>query len=85
MGTLVIYFSQTGTTKAAAEKIAEIKQAELIEIRPENPYEMSYWKTVFTSLKEILTKARPQLTMEIPDIQQYDRILFGCPKLVQGF
>lgn len=37
MGTLVIYFSQTGTTKAAAEKIAEIKKADLIEIRPKNP------------------------------------------------
>lgn len=78
-GTLVIYFSQTGTTKAAAEKIAEIKKADLIEIRSKNPYEMSYWKTVFTSLKEILTKARPQLAMEIPDIQPYDRIIFGTP------
>lgn len=82
MSTLVIYFSQTGTTKAVAEKIAEIKKADLIVIRPKNPYEMSYWKTVFTSLKEILTKARPQLAMEIPDIQPYDRIIFGTPKLV---
>ena len=79
MGTLVIYFSQTGTTKAAAEKIAEIKKADLIEIRPEKPYNMSYIKTVFTSLKEIFTKARPELAMEIPDIQKYDRILVGCP------
>ncbi len=79
MKTLVIYFSQTGTTKAAAERIAGIKKADLAEIRPEKSYEMSYWKTVFTSLKEILTKARPELAMEIPDIQQYDRILLGCP------
>lgn len=79
MSTLVIYFSQTGTTKAAAEKIAEIKKADLIEIRPEQPYKMSYMKTVFTSLKEIFAKARPELAMEIPDIQKYDRILIGCP------
>ncbi len=39
MGTLVIYFSQTGTTRAAAEKIAEVKKADLVEIRPERPYE----------------------------------------------
>lgn len=79
MSTLVIYFSQTGTTKAAAEKIAEIKGADLIEIRSEKSYEMSYWKTVFTSLKEIFTKARPELAIEIPDVQKYDRILIGCP------
>ena len=79
MNTLVIYFSQTGTTKAVAEKIAEIKKADLIEIKSEKSYEMSYWKTVFTSLKEIFTKARPKLAMEIPDTEKYDRILIGCP------
>lgn len=79
MNTLVIYFSQTGTTKAVAEKIAEIKGADLVEIKSEKSYEMSYWKTVFTSLKEIFTKARPKLAMEIPDTAKYDRILIGCP------
>lgn len=79
MNILVIYFSQTGTTKAAAEKIAKAKKADLIEIRPERPYEMSYLKTVLTSVKEIVTKSRPKLAMEIPDIQKYDRILIGFP------
>ena len=79
MAALVIYFSQTGTTKAAAEKIAGLKKADLVEIKPERPYEMSYGKTVLTSMKEILTKARPELAMEMPDIQKYDRILIGCP------
>ncbi|MEY8414495.1 flavodoxin [Lachnospiraceae bacterium 62-26] len=79
MGTSVVYYSQTGTTKAVAEKIAEIKEADIVEIKPEKPYEMSYGKTVLTSLKEIFTKARPKLAMEIPDIRKYDRILIGCP------
>ena len=79
MTTLVIYFSQTGTTKAAAEKIAGLKKADLVEIKPKRPYEMSYGKTVLTSMKEIFTKARPELAMEIPDIQKYDRILIGFP------
>ncbi len=79
MNTLVIYFSQTGRTKAAAEKIAEIKDADLVEIKCEKSYKMSYWKTVFTSLKEIFTKARPELAIEIPDVQKYERILIGCP------
>lgn len=79
MNTLVIYFSQTGITEKAAKRIAEIKGSDLVEIRPEKPYEMSYWKTVFVSLKEIFTKARPKLSMEIPDVLQYDRIMIGCP------
>lgn len=79
MSTLVIYFSQTGTTRAAAEKIAGVKKADLVEIKPERPYEMPYLKTVWTSMKEILTKARPELAMEIPDIQKYSCILIGFP------
>ncbi len=79
MNTLVIYFSQTGRTKKAAEKIAEVKGADLVEIKSEKSYRMSYWKTVYTSLKEIFTKARPELATEIPDVQKYDRILIGCP------
>lgn len=85
MSMLVMYFSQTGTTKVAAEKIAEIKKADLIEIRPERLYQMSYLKTIMTSLKEKFTKARPELAMEVPDMQKYDRVLIGFPKLVHGF
>lgn len=79
MNTLVIYFSQTGTTKAVAENIAAIKNAELMELKPQKPYNMSYWKTIAVSLKEKFTKARPPLAMEIPDIQKYSQILVGCP------
>lgn len=35
---LVVYFSQTGSTEAAAKKIAEITKGDLFEIVPEKPY-----------------------------------------------
>lgn len=79
MKTLVVYFSQTGKTKAAAERIAQLSDADLIGIKTYKSYQMSYRKTVFTSLKEILLKERPKLDMEIPDISAYDRILIGSP------
>ena len=79
MKTLVVYFSQTGKTKAAAERIAQLSGADLVEIKTYRSYQMSYRKTVFTSLKEILLKERPELDMEIPDISAYDRILIGSP------
>lgn len=79
MRTLIVYFSQTGKTEAAAEKISEFAKADLFEIVTVKSYEMSYKKTVITSIKEIFTKARPELAVEIPNCQEYDRILIGCP------
>ncbi|MCR4826772.1 MAG: flavodoxin, partial [Bacteroidales bacterium] len=36
--TLIVYFSATGTTKAAAQKLAQEYNADLYEITPEHPY-----------------------------------------------
>ena len=36
MKTLVIYFSQTGKTKEAAERIAQLSGADLVEIKTHN-------------------------------------------------
>ena len=36
--TLVVYFSATGTTKAAAQRLAKEHNADLYEITPEQPY-----------------------------------------------
>ena len=36
--TLVVYFSATGTTKAAAQRLAQEFNADLYEITPEVPY-----------------------------------------------
>lgn len=79
MKTLIVYFSQTGKTKDAAKRIAQFADADLVEIKAYKSYRMSYRKTVFTSLKEILLRERPKLDMEIPDISAYDRILIGSP------
>ena len=79
MKTLVVYFSQTGKTRAAAERIAQLSGGDLVEIRTRKSYQMSYKKTVLTSLKEIFLKERPKLDMEIPDTSVYDRILIGSP------
>ena len=75
METLVIYFSQKGKTKEAAGRIAQLSGADLAEIKTHKSYRMSYRKTVFTALKEILLNERPELDMEIPDISAYDMIL----------
>ena len=58
METLVIYFSQKGKTKEAAGRIAQLSGADLAEIKTHKSYRMSYRKTVFTALKEILLNER---------------------------
>lgn len=58
METLVIYFSQKGKTKEAARRIAQLSGADLAEIKTHKSYRMSYRKTVFTALKEILLNER---------------------------
>ena len=35
---LVAYFSATGTTRKAAETLAEVAEADLYEITPKTPY-----------------------------------------------
>ena len=42
MKTLVIYFSQTGKTKEATERIAQLSGADLVEIKTHKSYQMSY-------------------------------------------
>lgn len=79
MKTLVVYFSQTGKTKALAGRIAGIAGADLVEIKTKKSYKMSYGRTILTSFGEIVTGARPELAMEVPDCQNYDRILIGFP------
>ena len=59
---------EPGKTKEAAGRIAQLSGADLAEIKTHKSYRMSYRKTVFTALKEILLNERPELDMEIPDI-----------------
>ena len=38
MRSLIVYFSQTGHTRMAAEKLAETIDSDIFEIKPEIPY-----------------------------------------------
>ena len=51
MKTLVVYFSQTGKTKAAAERIAQLSGADLVEIKTYRSYQMSYRKNSIYIIK----------------------------------
>ena len=64
---LVAYFSASGVTKSAAEKLAEAAQADLYEIRPEVPYteaDLNWLDGNSRSSREMRDKAfRPKIGM----------------------
>jgi len=80
---LVAYFSATGRTRRAAEKIAAEEGAELYEIRPAVPYEkgdLNYMsKKSRTSLEMNDESSRPELEEDGFDIGDYDEIWVGFP------
>jgi flavodoxin len=81
--TLVAYFSATGTTRAAAQKLAKEKNADLFEIAPKEPYtsaDLDWRDKQSRSSKEMTDKAfRPAIKGTCPNIADYDTIWIGFP------
>ncbi|MBR6954465.1 MAG: NAD(P)H-dependent oxidoreductase [Clostridia bacterium] len=80
---LVVYFSATGTTRGAAEKLAEGLSADLYEIVPEEPYtdaDLNYNDSRSrTSIEMDDPSCRPAIAGELPDLAAYDTVLIGYP------
>lgn len=82
---LVAYFSATGTTRAAAEKIASIigTNAMLYEIKPEVPYtdaDLDWRDSTSRSSVEMHNRSiRPALADTVADIQKYSVVFLGYP------
>ena len=81
--TLVAYFSATGTTAAAAKKLAAAAGADLYEIKPAVPYtkeDLNWMNKKSRSSVEMNDKSsRPELADKSAAIGNYDLILVGFP------
>lgn len=81
--TLVAFFSASGTTKKAAEMIAEEIKADLFEIEPRVPYTKAdlNWmdKKSRSSLEMSDKKSRPEIVEKPMDMSSYDEIILGFP------
>lgn len=80
--TLVLYFSPTGNTKRVAEFISEIKESDITEIVPVEPYtedDLNWRDDESRSFKEHEdTSIRPKLLIETT-FDEYDTIYLGYP------
>lgn len=80
---LTAYFSASGVTAAAAEKLAGAIGADLYEIRPKVPYkkaDLNWMDPKARSTIEMKDKSsRPELADTDADIAVYDTIFLGFP------
>ena len=83
MKTLIVYFSATGTTKAAAQKLAKEFNADLYEITPEVPYSAADldWrdKTSRSTIEMQDKTSRPAIKGRCEKIADYDVVWIGFP------
>ena len=81
--TLVAYFSATGNTARAAERLAKAIGADLHEIRPKVPYtkkDLDWTDTHSRSTLEMTDKSsRPEIEGQVENMDQYDTIYVGFP------
>ena len=90
--TLIVYFSKTNTTKAAANKVKAATGGDIVRIQPKKAYPSNYDKLTKTAKNEYKNKTNPKRATKIYNMKQYDTIYVGfpvwwdnCPRLVQAF
>ena len=80
---LVAYFSASGVTKKAAEKLAGEQGADLFEIRPVQPYtdvDLNWNNSQSRSSVEMKdSSSRVEIAARVPDMTGYDEIFLGFP------
>ncbi len=81
-GVLVVYFSCTGTTRGAAERIAALTGADLAEIVPAQPYtaeDLNYNdRSTRATVEQNTADARPEIANEI-SLEGYTTVYLGFP------
>lgn len=80
---VVVYFSATGNTKVIAEYIADLENADIMEIEPENPYsseDLNYNDSSCRANQEMNDdSSRPAIKNDMSAILDYDVIYLGYP------
>ena len=76
---LVLYYSQTSNTKAVAEQIANLLNADIEEIVATQPYDGDFQATIERCIQERELGVKPEIQPLTADISQYDVIFIGYP------
>ena len=78
---LVVYFSASGVTRSAAERLAKAAGADIFEIRPTVPYTRAdlNWmdKEARSTIEMSNPTSRPAIAVKCDNRKDYDTILSG--------
>ena len=82
---LIAFFSWGGNTKGIAEEIQAQTGADLFEIELVNPYSNDYNTVLDEAQRDQNAQARPELLTHVENMQDYQTIILGYPKMEYGF
>ena len=82
---LVVYYSQTGTTKALSGEFQKNLNARSVELLLENPYPSTYDSTIARVKEERSAKAWPKLLNAKVDLSKIDTVYLGYPIMFGTF
>ena len=77
--TLVLYYSETGTTKTVAEELQQQLKADIESIEPVTPYSGNFQETIQRGQREMQSGETPELKPLKSKIADYDVIFLGYP------
>ncbi len=75
---LICYYTYTGHTEKVAEIMARMTGGDLFRVTLKNPYPEDYDEMCAQVSEEAKNGTKPEL-FEIPDISDYDVLIFGSP------
>ncbi|KRK64455.1 hypothetical protein FC72_GL000337 [Companilactobacillus tucceti DSM 20183] len=78
MKSIVIYFTQSGTTKNAAEKIASKTNSKIVEMTSKDDYPGDFDDLVAKAKEQIDNDERPTINEDF-DLSDYQTIYLGFP------
>jgi len=80
---LVAYFSATGNTAKVAQELAGLENADLFEIRPQQPYtaeDLNFNEKNCRANREMADEScRPAMVGKVENMEQYDVVFVGSP------
>ena len=89
---LVAFYSWSGVTEKAAQKIVSVAKANTYRIMPVKAYPSMYGLCVAKAGMEKASGARPELKGTLPDCSRYEKIAIGfpiwwfnCPNIILSF
>ena len=77
--TLILYYSQTGTTRLVADELKSTLNADIAEVTAKDPYSGNFDETIQRCLAEMQAGTIPAIDSLTVNIAEYDTIFLGYP------